>query len=238
LRRQPSSSLQLDIHSISSTSQHWQNEEHGHTASYHRPSSIRKKSGELVKPSLKQRSLSTPHLPIRHDYGATKSEPATPSVEGSEFGSERSKNVRFAGQDDDKSQLEYVRHFQRGSRVIALSKEGDNDAEATEETETDGDTDNSYVSFRTSRNAAAAAADEAERVVFSEYSTSVPRVRLDFAPFRPEEDKAKLATENVVLERLDLPNDAASLVLRGTVLVRNVAFQKWVAVRFTLDHWQ
>jgi hypothetical protein len=38
-----------------------------------------------------------------------------------------------------------------------------------------------------------------------------------------------------VLERIEM---CQPLGLRGSVLVRNIAFEKWVAVRFTLDDWQ
>ncbi|KAH9830422.1 putative phosphatase regulatory subunit [Rhodofomes roseus] len=42
---------------------------------------------------------------------------------------------------------------------------------------------------------------------------------------------------NVHLETLTLPR-TRPLALRGTVLVRNLHFEKRVAVRFTLDNWQ
>lgn len=42
---------------------------------------------------------------------------------------------------------------------------------------------------------------------------------------------------NVHLETLALPRTRPP-ALRGTVLVRNIAFEKRVAVRFTLDDWQ
>lgn len=227
LRRQPSSSLQLAIPRPPTEGGAWSQES---PVDHHRPAWARKKSGELVKPSIKARSMSTPHLSEHGKRGTTKSEPPTPSVDGSEFGSER-KNVRFGGQDDTDSKLEYVRHFQRNSRVIALSKEGE-DKDKYTDTETENDTDwSDGLSFR-------GRGESDERISFAAYSTAVPRVRLDFTSYRTDAEKAKLQKENVVLERLDVPSEGAQLVLRGTVLVRNVAFQKWVAVRFTLDHWQ
>ncbi|KZT59808.1 carbohydrate-binding module family 21 protein, partial [Calocera cornea HHB12733] len=41
---------------------------------------------------------------------------------------------------------------------------------------------------------------------------------------------------DVRLETIALSEDARAL--NGTVVVRNLSFQKWVVVRFTLDNWQ
>lgn len=245
LRRQPSSSLQLNIPptppQVATDSQTWSATT---TSAYsydpERPTSsmIRKKSGEILKPSLKTRSLSTPHLPIR-TQNSTKSEPATPCGGGAGDGDEeRHKNVRFAGetgQADDK--LENVVLFSREQKVTAVSKAADGpEGYYPTETETEGDTSGSeYVQFRTRRNLAAQQIDEAERLSLAEHSSKVPRVAVDWSPASRE----GLQHEHVVLERVELPASGTDpLNLRGTVLVRNVAFQKWVAVRFTMDHWQ
>ncbi len=179
--------------------------------------------------------MSTPDLTRRP--GADASEPSSPEPGSSgNLADERSKSVRFAGGNDGEGErLEHVVVFSREQKVTAVSKAADPDNNGVvTETETEGDTDGSeFVQFRTRRNAAAMAADEAERLSFGEGGSRIPRVRVDFAP----DARGSLRNEFVVLERVELQNNG-SLMLKGTAIVRNTAFQKWVAVRFTLDHWQ
>lgn len=179
---------------------------------------VRKKSGELVKPSLKHRSLSTPDL----SRGAGEG-----SVSGKSKSShnlrERTKSVRF-----DDGELESVVLFLRSQRPTAVS--GNDNADGDE----DNDTDLSdYVHFRTRRNGgprgAVNAEDQTEIQIDS--CSSVPRVRLDFGP----DTHGLLKNEYVVLERVEM---CQPLALRGSILARNIAFEKWVTVRFTLDEWQ
>ncbi|TBU42113.1 putative phosphatase regulatory subunit-domain-containing protein [Dichomitus squalens] len=47
---------------------------------------------------------------------------------------------------------------------------------------------------------------------------------------------APRADADIALEELKLSEDG--LALNGRVRVRNIAFEKWVAVRFTVDYWQ
>ncbi|EJT49662.1 hypothetical protein A1Q1_01160 [Trichosporon asahii var. asahii CBS 2479] len=181
---------------------------------------IRKKSGEIVKPSLKTRSMSTPDL----GRGAR-----TPGEDGDSPTRSshdlHTKSVRF----NDLGGLESVVHFLRGQKVTALSRSPD---DPPTETDTDNDTDLSdFVHFRTRRSLAKSQAEESREVQVAA-SSSVPRLRVDFGPGT----QGILKDEYVILERYDLQN--APLAMRGTVLVRNVAFQKCVTVRFTLDHWQ
>ena len=197
-----------------------------------RPASmIRKKSGEVVKPSLKQRSMSTPDLTRQADQPA----PDSPEDEQRDFGEERSKSVRFADTDEaaDGQALENVVLFLREQKVTAIGKAADPDRAGATDTETDIDTDASdFVQFRTRRNAAAQKTDD-DRLVMEGGST-VPRVKVDFSP----DSQELLKGEHVVMERIELATDAGPLHLKGTVIVKNVSFQKWVAVRFTIDHWQ
>jgi len=197
-------------------------------------SMIRKKSGEVVKPSLKLRSMSTPDL-SRQKEGAS---PDTPEMEANrDFPDERSKSVRFAdGDDGDPKALESVVLFLREQRPTAVGKAADPDhTGVVTDTETEADdTDASdFVQFRTRRNAAARAADEQGQVEL-EGGSRVPRLRTDFSP----DARGSLEGENILLERVELVNGPGPLCLRGTVIVRNVSFQKWVSIRFTLDHWQ
>ncbi|GHJ86695.1 hypothetical protein NliqN6_3097 [Naganishia liquefaciens] len=252
LRRQPSSSLQLNIPptppnvpsmgtpnsmaspAVSNVSSS------AYPYNMDRPTSsfIRKKSGEVLKPSLKRRSLSTPHLPIRQETGYTKSEPPTPGVNTDDFEYQRHKNVRFAGSDNDQEKLENVVLFLSQQKVTAVSKaaDGEDGAYPVTETETEADTDaNEYTAFRARRAQEAREIDSAEKIVFGDGTSTVPRLAIDFSPA----GRQGLKDVNVVLERAELPSNLNDpLVLRGSVLVRNVMFQKWVVVRFTLDNWQ
>lgn len=252
LRRQPSSSLQLNIpptppihHSISTPNSI--TSPTGSTASssaylydMDRPTSsfIRKKSGEVVKPSLKRRSISTPHLPIREESGYSKSEPATPGIHDDDYADHRHKNVRFAGSEDGREKLENVVLFLSQQKVTAVSKtaDGEDGAYPVTETETEADTDaTEYIAFRTRRAQEAREIDNAERVTFAEGTSVVPRLRIDFSPSGRDD----LKPCNVILERVELPsNPTEPLALRGSTLVRNVMFQKWVTIRFTMDNWQ
>jgi hypothetical protein len=231
-------SLQIPFPSSSSTTQlpsPTPSSQLSTSPSFLRPASmIRKKSGEVVKPSLKQRSMSTPDLSRQAD----QSDPATPDHEhGRDFPEERSKSVRFAGAEDDSTALENVVLFLREQKPTAVGKAADPDRAGlpsdTDNTDLDTELDSDYVSFRTRRNAAARAADEAERLQL-EGCSRVPRLRVDFAP----DARGSLKGEHVVLERVELQSTTGPLTLKGTAIVRNVAFQKWVAIRFTLDGWQ
>ncbi|ORX37920.1 putative phosphatase regulatory subunit-domain-containing protein [Kockovaella imperatae] len=215
------SSLSIDLPSSSSNNGRGQSLEPPA-----RPSSmIRKKSGEVVKPSLKVRSMSTPDLSRQPEE---EHDDPSDHEGGRPFGEERSKSVRFAGDDDDEpGTLENVITFLKEQRPVQLGQEN------MTETETENDTDASdFVQFRTRRNAAARAIDEAERIVM-EGGSRVPRIRVDFSP----DARSVLGSEHVVLERVDMATPGP-LALKGTAVVRNVSFNKWVAVRFTLDHWQ
>lgn len=189
---------------------------------------IRKKSGEVVKPSLKLRAMSVPDMTRLKE----EEEPAEEDAPISRpFGEERSKSVRFADAAEDApgSTLANVVLFLHNSRPVAVSKTMD--GEALTETETEADTDASdFVHFRTRKNAAAKAQDDA-REISLEGGSRVPRVRCDFSPHA-------LDGEMVVMERAELTTVNGVLCMQGTAIVRNVAFQKWVAVRFTMDHWQ
>lgn len=170
----------------------------------------------------------------------SKSEPATPAPadDDRDFGSDRHKNVRFAGSaDGEGARLESVVLFLREQKVTAVSKtaDGEEGMYPPTETETEADTDaREYAAFRRKRNAALQSQEEAEKFAFGEGSSVVPKARLDFSPM----NKDGLKDHNVILERVEMPSTSEPVALRGTILVRNVAFQKWVAVRFTMDDWQ
>lgn len=146
---------------------------------------VRKKSGELVRSSLKT------------DFGRDRaskprSMPSTPTCP---------KYVHFD------TQLEHVKHFLSQQRPAAVSRSG-----SPVETETE---------------------DEPEAFPFPAMASAqagLVQIRLpNFpSPVNPDQD--------AYLETLAMHQDGKSL--RGVVRVKNLAFQKWVAIRFTLDHWQ
>lgn len=190
-------------------------------STYVRPTDlVRKKSGEVVKSSLKVRSMSTPDLGRRSSDGSDTDKKATRSTRDLR---EHAKSVRFSDR-----RLESVVLFLREQKVTAISSAA---ADPSTETEDDNDTDLSdYVHFRTRRNGNGRSDDKEVEI---DIGSRVPRVRTDFGPGT----QGLLDYENVLLERVEIVN-GVSLALRGTVIARNVAFQKFVAVRFTLDHWQ
>ncbi|KAF8481415.1 putative phosphatase regulatory subunit-domain-containing protein [Gautieria morchelliformis] len=150
---------------------------------------LRKKSGELVKPSLK----STGFAPwtVSEGRGRTKSAPTTPVGP---------KSVHFD------AHLEHVKLFLAEQKPLAVSRDGS----PTETSE--GDTTDTCFPFPRTLGG------------------GTLRLKPILLPSYPSEPW----TFDVRLEKLSLENTA----LVGQVLVRNVAFAKWVAVRFTLDAWQ
>jgi Carbohydrate/starch-binding module (family 21) len=145
------------------------------------PRMVRKKSGEIVKPSLKtsylrRRPLSLPSTPL-------------------------SKAVHFD------VQLEHVRHFLHSEKPLAVSADPSPDTE--------------YGSASEFPFADTASSSETEK----QYQVELPNFptgdRVDF-PIR--------------VESVYLSSNSRNLV--GKVLAKNIAFSKWVAVRFTFDRWQ
>ncbi|BEI83198.1 hypothetical protein CcaverHIS002_0310660 [Cutaneotrichosporon cavernicola] len=182
---------------------------------------VRKKSGEMVKPALKNRSMSTP------DFSRGESQDLSGKSQSSHNLWERTKSVRF-----DDGELESVVLFLRSQRPNAVAKAVDGGYSPV-----DGDDEHEkdlsdYVHFRTRRSGGARGSNGGDQTDFQiDTCSAVPRVRLDFGPGT----QGILKDEYVVLERIEM---CQPLGLRGSVLVRNIAFEKWVGVRFTLDGWQ
>ena len=151
-----------------------------------KPSLIRKKSGELVRPALRGSSMRR----------RPSSMPGTPTY---------SKAVHF--QD---SSLEHVRHFLQVDRPIAVSA-GSSPVDSHD--------------------------DESE-FPFGDNGSSVPsppfewEIRLtNFPRVGVERGALPVRTERVYLS----PD---TKILKGDILVRNLAFHKLVVARFTLDYWK
>lgn len=167
-------------------------------------------NGKPLKPSLKS-SLSSPNIADlpRAASKHLRAQSAPSTPAGP-------KNVHFAEKD---AGLESVRVFSRSGKPASLSKP------PGEETETETEAEGSSIGQNS--------------FPFPSVSSDSPLHEIDPSPSRtsaiPARDPSPYA--NVHLETLSLPR-TRSLALRGTVLVRNIHFEKRVAVRFTLDDWQ
>ncbi|KAI9508350.1 putative phosphatase regulatory subunit-domain-containing protein [Russula earlei] len=121
------------------------------------------------------------------------------------------KNVHFKEKDDG---LETVRLFRRTGKPVSVSK-------PTSDTETETEPEPSAFPFpRISTNNFGSSASS-----LSEIANSSPIPASNPSPYA-----------NIHIESIALP-PARPPVLRGTVLVRNIVFEKHVSVRFTLDDW-
>ena len=107
------------------------------------------------------------------------------------------------------AQLEQVKHFLAEQKPIAVSRDGS-------PTDTSG-TDPEFPPFIYGRDD-----DVTERALVM-HRIDVPTVPL------LADDKHDIVVESV---------DLVGTTIEGVVRVRNIAFEKWVAVRFTLDKWQ
>lgn len=169
-------------------------------------------NGKPLKPSLKS-SSSSPNIPnafARAKHIRAQSAPSTPAIP---------KNVHFADKD---SGLESVRVFSRSGKPASLSKPPGEETET--ETEAEGSSAPGPNSFPFPSLSSAGSSELYEIDPRPERTSSVPVANP--SPYA-----------NVYLETLALPRTRPP-ALRGTVLVRNIAFEKRVAVRFTLDDWQ
>lgn len=192
------------------------------------PEMIRKKSGEPVKSSLKQhpssafyspRSASDASLPSTTSLRGAKSVPSTPSMP---------KAVHFD------TNLEHIKIFKVKGKPQAVSREG-----SPEQTETETEEEREFPYFGSRRY-------QAGRAAASASGAKTPSPIATPPSHEPEEQlvlrlpnfpsSAKLSVDrDIFLERVYLSDDLRSV--KGTVQVRNLSFEKWVAVRFTLDHW-
>jgi hypothetical protein len=198
------------------------------------PSFIRKKSGELVKPSLKSVSMFTKQsggdkggarpgvgLTLNLDRlptaSGTRSEPTTPLG---------SKMVHFD------AKLEHVKHFLAEQKPLAVSRDGS-------PTETSEGGEDFFLHKRGSNGEGAStnsdggrsSEDEKVRKTLALHVMNMPGYESALDALR-----ARWESEHVRLENLSLAEDGRSVL--GIVLVRNLAYGKHVAARFTMDRWQ
>ena len=156
---------------------------------------VRKKSGQLVKSSLKPSKSSTRNiLSVVTVPKSSKSEPTTPT----------NKAVHFD------AQLEHVKLFLAEQKPLAVSRDGS----PTDDT---SGTDSDFPKFIYGEG------DDGR-------SCQKLLMQLGNMP------SAINPNSDVALEDLSLTPDGMSIL--GRVRVRNIAFSKWVAIRFTFDSWQ
>lgn len=142
------------------------------------PRMVRKKSGEVVKPSLKPACLKRRPLSL----------PCTPVYP---------KAVHFD------TKLEHVRHFVHSEKPLAVS--------------TDTSPSGEHVDFPFEK-------DISEK----QYQIELPNF--------PSNEQSNRRDLPVHVDSVFLASNGPNLI--GNVIVKNIAFNKWVAVRFTFDHWQ
>jgi len=121
------------------------------------------------------------------------------------------KNVHFKEKEDG---LETVRLFRRTAKPVSVSK-------PTSDTETETEPELAAFPF--------------PRISSNNFGPSISSLS-EIAESSPIPDPNSSPYANVHLESITLP-PARPPVLRGTILVRNVVFEKYVGVRFTLDDW-
>ena len=124
------------------------------------------------------------------------------------------KNVHFAESDDG---LESVRVFNRSGKPANISRP------AGEETETETEAEPSAYPFPQPHGPSPLVAQSALPIVDADHSTPLPNSSNPHA--------------NIYIETLSLPKSRPA-ALYGSILVRNIAFEKQVTLMFTLDDWQ
>ncbi|KAG2157661.1 putative phosphatase regulatory subunit-domain-containing protein [Suillus bovinus] len=154
--------------------------------------SIRNKSGQPIKPSLKHAKL--PNLSIPTGGAIVQSEPTTPTL---------SKAVHFD------AKLEHVKLFLSKQKPLAVSR----DRDLT--TDTSG-TESDLPSII--------------RGPPDGFAEKQIELQIRNMPSIPPKDA------DVILQGLTLSQ--CDKTITGQIRVRNIAFEKWVAARFTLDLWQ
>ena len=172
---------------------------------------IYRKNGTPVKSSLKS-SRSSPSDPSE---SRRPSLPDTPSME---------KIVHFD------AQLEQIKFFKKDHKPSSISREG-----SPEDTEEDSEFVSSGPDQQLMRRKGTSfypGSSEEEKL---RQSLVLERINIPLRNALAQPDEI-LGSNDVKLEKIGLSTDAK--LIEGTIIVRNLAFEKWIAVRFTFDKWQ
>lgn len=217
---EPGAGLQLDLACIPSPSVE---DLEGPVSTSRIDNLLRDRHGNPIKPSLKSKSTVSPLLPgrtTRSDSTPTlppsgldsRSVPTTPTVH---------KNVHFD------THLEHIKLFKNRQRPTAVSRD-----HSPEQTETETEEERDMFPYIWRRGSLVPASNPLPPAGATTSSTDEQLVlRLPNFP-----SSTRLSTDRIVfLERIFLADDLRSV--KGTVQVQNKSFEKWVAVRYTLDHW-
>lgn len=195
---------------------------------------VRKKSGELLKPSLKGISLGY------FEKKRSLSLPATPTY----------KQVHFGGQTD-------IRYFKKKDKPAAISASNSPTLQSIDPTRSDDDSeegsggdeddsendDQEYHNFYLDRGdtkypRSEQNSEEAGPLSFAALSRIPKHVEweLKLLNFPPLSYLRKIEAETpVFLEKIFLSVDRRHLL--GYVAVKNLSFEKYLTVRYSLDHW-
>ena len=171
-----------------------------------------------------QRNASSPVIlsngkPLKSSLKSSSSSPHIPQITHIRAQSAPStpnmlKNVHFAESDDG---LESVRVYKLTGKPANISRP------AGEETETETEAEPSAFPFPHSPGPSPLSAQSLLPVIDHDQSTPLPN--------------SSNPNANIYIETLSLPRSRPA-ALYGSILVRNVSFEKQVALRFTLDDWQ
>ncbi|KAH9914470.1 putative phosphatase regulatory subunit-domain-containing protein [Fomitopsis serialis] len=168
----------------------------------------RKKSGEPLKSSLKSR-----RAVVRGDLSVVTGGGA--EAEASLSKSEPTTPVHSSKSVHFDSQLEHVKLFLAEQKPLAVSRDG------SPTTDTSG-TDSDFPAF--------IYGEDEKRIGEKKGRLAMEVMNM------PAKDTPQRKAAECALEELTLGADSAAV--QGRVRVKNIAFQKWVAVRFTFDWWQ
>lgn len=194
---------------------------------------IRKKSGEILKPALKYAGplgpCGTPlYAPGPESSRSSVASSRSSSPKGARFESKSCpttpscpKYVHFD------SQLERVKLFLQDQKPQVVSRGGSPTGAGSQ----DGFVSNGdYTTSEGEEYPFPSSTDDEKDF----YGRSQPKKVLQLK--LPNFPTSHAPDTDLYLESLFLDDDRKSL--RGMIMCRNMAFQKWVAVRFTLDWWQ